>query len=72
MLLILQDPILERSYPTEDVNTLQVFKKKYGDPCDVVAKTNVSTLHTTKMSMTRAIKKKLNHILILVCMQSQW
>ena len=30
--------VVERSYPTEDVNTLQVFKKKYGDPCDVVAK----------------------------------
>jgi hypothetical protein len=30
--------VVERSYPTEDVNTLRVFKKKYGDPCDVVAK----------------------------------
>ena len=30
--------VVERSYPTEDVNTLQTFKKKYGDPCDVVAK----------------------------------
>ena len=30
--------VVERSYPTEDVNTLKVFKKKYGDPCDVVAK----------------------------------
>ena len=30
--------VVERSYPTEDVNTLQVFKKKYGQPCDVVAK----------------------------------
>jgi hypothetical protein len=30
--------VVERSYPTEDVNTLQHFKKKYGDPCDVVAK----------------------------------
>ena len=30
--------VVERSYPTEDVNTLRHFKKKYGDPCDVVAK----------------------------------
>ena len=30
--------VVERTYPTEDVNTLRVFKKKYGDPCDVVAK----------------------------------
>ena len=30
--------VVERSYPMEDVNTLRVFKKKYGDPCDVVAK----------------------------------
>ena len=30
--------VVERSYPIEDVNTLRQFKKKYGDPCDVVAK----------------------------------
>ena len=30
--------VVERSYPTEDVDTLRHFKKKYGDPCDVVAK----------------------------------
>ena len=30
--------VVERSYPTEDVDTLRVFKKRYGDPCDVVAK----------------------------------
>ena len=30
--------VVNRSYPSEDVNTLQHFKKKYGDPCDVVAK----------------------------------
>jgi len=30
--------VVERSYPPEDVATLRVFKKKYGDPCDVVAK----------------------------------
>ena len=30
--------VVERSYPTEDVSVLRTFKKKYGDPCDVVAK----------------------------------
>jgi len=30
--------VVERSYPKEDVDTLRIFKKKYGDPCDVVAK----------------------------------
>ena len=30
--------VVERSYPLEDVATLRKFKKKYGDPCDVVAK----------------------------------
>ena len=30
--------VVERSYPTDDVATLRTFKKKYGDPCDVVAK----------------------------------
>jgi len=30
--------VVERSYPSDDVATLRHFKKKYGDPCDVVAK----------------------------------
>ena len=30
--------VVRRSYPMEDVATLQTFKKKYGQPCDVVAK----------------------------------
>ena len=30
--------MVERSYPKEDVAILRKFKKKYGDPCDVVAK----------------------------------
>jgi hypothetical protein len=30
--------IVERAYPPEDVAVLRQFKKKYGDPCDVVAK----------------------------------
>ena len=30
--------VVERSYPVDDVATLRTFKKKYGQPCDVVAK----------------------------------
>ena len=30
--------VLDRAYPPEDVATLRTFKKKYGQPCDVVAK----------------------------------
>jgi hypothetical protein len=30
--------VVERSYPTDDVAVLRQFKKKYGQPCDVVAK----------------------------------
>ena len=30
--------IVERAYPKEDVSVLRTFKKKYGSPCDVVAK----------------------------------
>jgi len=30
--------VVERAYPPEDVATLRTFKKKYGSPCDVVAK----------------------------------
>jgi hypothetical protein len=60
--------VVERSYPMEDVNTLRQFKKKYGDPCDVVAKDKCFYFSHMKMLMRTAIKKKLNHILILVCM----
>ena len=34
----LASQIVERAYPKEDVATLRTFKKKYGSPCDVVAK----------------------------------
>ena len=60
--------VVERSYPTEDVATLRQFKKKYGDPCDVVAKDKCFYFAHRKMLMMRATQKKLNHILILVCM----
>ncbi len=35
---ILAKDVVERSYPPEDVATLRTFKRKYGQPCDVVAK----------------------------------
>jgi hypothetical protein len=50
--------VVERAYPTEDVAILRTFKKKYGSPCDVVAKTKMRT----------EILQKLNHTLILVCL----
>ena len=34
----LQLMLLKESYPPEDVSVLRTFKKKYGQPCDVVAK----------------------------------
>ena len=30
--------VVQRAYPIDDVATLRTFKKKYGSPCDVVAK----------------------------------
>ena len=30
--------VVERAYPQEDVAILRTFKRKYGQPCDVVAK----------------------------------
>ena len=35
---ILAKQVVERAYPPEDVSVLRSFKKKYGSPCDVVAK----------------------------------
>ncbi len=35
---ILAKEVVERSYPPEDVSVLRTLKKKYGDPCDDVAK----------------------------------
>ena len=60
--------VVERSYPMEDVNTLRQFKKKYGDPCDVVAKDKCFYFSHSEDVDDEAIQKKLNHILILVCM----
>jgi hypothetical protein len=35
---LIAQKVVERSYPPEDVAVLRQFKKKYGQPCDVVAK----------------------------------
>ena len=35
---ILAKKVVARSYPPEDVAVLRTFKRKYGQPCDVVAK----------------------------------
>ena len=35
---ILAKEVVSRAYPPEDVSVLRTFKKKYGSPCDVVAK----------------------------------
>jgi hypothetical protein len=35
---VLAKQVVERSYPVDDVATLRTFKRKYGQPCDVVAK----------------------------------
>ncbi len=35
---ILAKEVVARSYPPEDVAVLRTFKRKYGQPCDVVAK----------------------------------
>jgi hypothetical protein len=35
---ILAKEVVERAYPPEDVAVLRQFKRKYGQPCDVVAK----------------------------------
>jgi hypothetical protein len=41
--------IVERAYPKSDVATLQTFKKKYGNACDVVAKDSCFYFANTEM-----------------------
>ena len=43
--------IVERAYPTDDVATLQKFKKKYGSACDVVAKDSCFYFANTEMAV---------------------
>jgi len=44
--------IVQRAYPTSDVATLQAFKKKYGNACDVVAKDSCFYFANTEMQTT--------------------
>jgi uncharacterized protein YdiU (UPF0061 family) len=45
--------VVERSYPTDDVATLRHFKKKYGQPCDVVAKEKSKRLQPRYLCTTK-------------------
>jgi hypothetical protein len=49
----------------EDVATLRQFKKKYGDPCDVVAKDKCFYFAHNEDVDDEGEKQKLNHTLIL-------
>ena len=59
--------VVERAYPPEDV-VLRTFKKKYGSPCDVVAKDKCFYFAHNEGVDDEGEQKKLNHILILVCL----
>ena len=41
--------VVSRAYPKNDVDTLQTFKKKYGNACDVVAKDSCFYFANTEM-----------------------
>ena len=59
--------VVERSYPKEDVDTLRVFKKKYGDPCDVVAKDKCFYFaHSEDVDDEGEPEERHHHTLILV------
>ena len=60
--------VVERSYPPEDVSVLRSFKKNMATLVMLLPKINAFTLHIVRTKMMRAISKKLNHILILVCL----
>ena len=61
--------VVERSYPTEDVATLRTLSKRNMEVLVMLLqKINAFTLHIVRTKMMRAISKKLNLILILVCL----
>ena len=60
--------VVERSYPTDDVATLRHFKKKYGSPCDVVAKDKCFYFAHSEDKDDEGEIKETNLILILVCL----
>ena len=46
--------IVQRAYPKDDVATLQSFKKKYGNACDVVAKDSCFYFANTEIENVKA------------------
>ena len=60
--------IVERAYPSEDVATLQSYKKKYGDAVDVVAKDKCFYFAHNEDVNDEDETVETNHTLILVCM----
>ena len=64
----LQKKLLKESYPVDDVATLRTFKKKYGQPCDVVAKDKCFYFAHNEDVDDEGETKKQNHTLILVCL----
>ena len=60
--------VLERAYPTEDVAILRTFKKKYGSPCDVVAKDKCFYFAHNESVDDEGEPTETNLILILVCL----
>ena len=53
--------IVSRAYPKEDVATLQTFKKKYGDACDVVAKDSCFYFANTEIETTENERENSEH-----------
>jgi len=53
--------IVSRAYPKEDVATLQSFKKKYGNACDVVAKDSCFYFANTEIETTENEKENNEH-----------
>ena len=61
--------VVERSYPTDDVATLRHFQKESMEVLVMLLqKINAFTLLIVRTKMMRAKQKKLNLILILVCL----
>jgi hypothetical protein len=53
--------VVARAYPKDDVATLQAFKKKYGNACDVVAKDSCFYFANTEIETTENEKDNSEH-----------
>ena len=53
--------IVSRAYPKEDVATLQTFKKKYGNACDVVAKDSCFYFANTQVEIANDERENNEH-----------